>query len=169
MRLLSTTLTALALLLGLSGVSWAQFITDDPDWKESDTPPPPAFDIGKLVPFDVSSASSLVYGVDPASIRISQRDGVVRYVVVARSASGAVNAVYEGLRCSTAQLKTYARYSASGWKSLENSEWTSLYASQLSRHALAFAKAGACDNKVVPDSVDALVRRLKDTGFKGSQ
>lgn len=161
---------ALALLLGLAGAVRAQFITDDdPDWKESDAPPPPAFDIGRLVPFDVSSTSSLVYGVDPASIRISQRDGLVRYVVVARSASGAINAMYEGLRCSTAQVKTYARYSAGGWKRLDNAEWTSLYVNQPSKHALAFAKAGACDNKIVPDSVDVLVRRLKDPGFRGGQ
>ena len=160
---------ALGLMLALCGSAWAQFSVEDPDWKESDAPPPPSFDMARLVQFEVSSTSSLVYGVDPASIRISQRDGLVRYVVVARSASGAVNAMYEGLRCSTAQVKTYARYSADGWKSVENPEWSSLYANQPSRHALAFAKAGACDNKVVTESVDVLVRRLKDPGFKGSQ
>ena len=161
---------AFGLLLALSGSAWAQFSVEDPDWKESDAPPPPSFDIARLVQFEVSSTSSLVYGVDPASIRISQRDGLVRYVVVARSASGAVNAMYEGLRCSTAQVKTYARYSAGGgWKSVEIPEWASLYANQPSKHALAFAKAGACDNKVVPESVDVLLRRLKDPGFRGSQ
>lgn len=163
-------LLAFWLLLSLSNTVWAQFIADNADWKESDTPAPPSFDIGKLVQFEVSSTSSLVYGIDPASIRISQRDGLVRYVIVAISASGASNVVYEALRCSTAQVKTYARYSAGGgWKSLDNPEWTSLYANTPSKHALAFAKAGACDNTVVPDSVNALINRLKQPSFKNSQ
>ena len=163
-------LLAFGLLLSLSNPAWAQFIADDADWKESDTPAPPSFDIGKLVQFEVSSTSSLVYGVDPTSIRISQRDGLVRYVIVALNASGASNVMYEALRCSTAQVKTYARYSASGgWKSLDNPEWTSLYANTPSRHALAFAKAGACDNKVVPDSVNMLINRLKQPNFKAAQ
>ena len=166
MKFPSASLLACGLSLALSGAAWAQFIVDNADWKESDTPPPPSFDISKLVQFEVSSTSSLVYGVDPASIRISQRDGLVRYVIVARSSSGASNVMYEALRCATAQVKTYARYSASGgWKSLDNPEWTSLYANMPSRHALAFAKAGACDNRVVPDSVNGLIKRLNDPNF----
>ena len=163
-------LLAVGLSLCAAGSVWAQFAADDPDWKESETPPPPAFSAGKLIQFEVSPTSSLVYGVDPALIRISQRDGVVRYVVVASSAGGATNVMYEGLRCSTGQVKTYARHSENGgWKSLERAEWTSLFGSAFHRHSLAFAKAGACDNKVVPDSVDALVRRLKNPALLGAQ
>ena len=163
-------LLVVGLLLCASGRAWAQFATDDPGWKESETPLPPAFNAGKLIPFEVPPTSSLVYGVDPASIRISQRDGVVRYIVVASSASGATNVMYEGLRCSTGQVKTYARHSESGgWKNVDKVEWTSLFASASHRHSLAFAKAGACDNKVVPDSVNALVRRLKNPALLGAQ
>ena len=170
MKFPSISLLAFGLLLSLSSTVWAQFIADDADWKESDTPAPPPFDIGKLVQFEVSSTSSLVYGVDPASIRISQRDGLVRYVIVALNSSGASNVMYEALRCSTAQVKTYARYSATGgWRSLDNPQWTSLYANMPSRHALAFAKAGACDNRVVPDSVNVLIKRLKDPNFSIAQ
>lgn len=170
MKFRSASLLIFCLSFTLSGAAWAQFSVDDADWKESDAPPPPVFDIGKLVQFEGPSTSSLVYGVDPASIRISQRDGLVRYVIVARSSSGASNVMYEALRCSTAQVKTYARYSASGgWRSLDNPQWNSLYANVPSRHALAFAKAGACDNKVVPDSVNGLIKRLKDPNFRNSQ
>ena len=163
-------LLAVGLSLCAAGSVWAQFAADDPDWKESEAPLPPAFNAGKLIQFEVSPTSSLVYGVDPASIRISQRDGVVRYVIVARSANGASNVMYEGLRCSTGQVKTYARHSESGgWKNVDKVEWNSLFAGASHRHSLAFAKAGACDNKVVPDSVDALVRRLKNPALAGAQ
>ena len=130
-------------------------------------PAPPAFDVGKLVTFDVSAGSSLVYGVDPASIRISQSDGVVRYVMVATSAGGARNVMYEGLRCSTGEFKTYARYSADGrWSAVSQPEWRSLFGNMPSKHALRFAQAGGCDNATAPPSVSVLVRRLKNPNFK---
>jgi CNP1-like family len=151
----------------LSGTVGAQNAVDEPDWQESEVPAPPAFDVGKLVTFEVSAGSSLVYGVDPASIRITPSDGVVRYVMVATSASGARNVMYEGLRCATAEFKTYARYSADGrWSPVSNPEWRSLFASMPSKHALRFAQAGGCDNATAPSSVSVLVRRLKNPNFK---
>ena len=158
---------ALALLLNLTCSAWALPAGDDPEWKESEVPPPPAFDVGKLITFDVSPNSSLVYGVDPASIRISNSDSVVRYVVVATSASGARNVMYEGIRCSTAEFKTYARYSPDGrWNMVGNAEWRSMMGSMPSKHALRFAMAGACDSAAPAPSVDVLVTRLKKPNFR---
>jgi hypothetical protein len=163
-------LTFWALAFCLSGALGAQNSVDEPDWKESEVPVPPAFDVSKLVTFEVSAGSSLVYGVDPASIRITPSDGVVRYVMVASSASGARNVMYEGLRCSTAEFKTYARYSADGrWSPVSNPEWRSLFASMPSKHALRFAQAGGCDNATAPSSVKVLVGRLKNPNFKISE
>jgi hypothetical protein len=151
------------LVICLSSAAWAQFGLDDTDWNESEAPPPPAFDIGKLVTFEVSPNSSLVYGVDPASISISTSDGLVRYVMVASSASGARNVMYEAIRCATGEFKTYARYSPEGrWSMVANPEWRSLFDNMPSKHALRFAKAGACDNAAPAASVNALVSRLKN-------
>ena len=163
----SLVLIGLLLACALSASAWAQLTPDDPDWKELETPPPPAFDIGKLVTFDVSATSSLVFGIDPASIRISQADGVVRYVMVASSASGAQNVMYEGIRCATGELKTYARYAPEGgWKAVSQPEWRSLFSNMPSKHALQFARAGGCDNASVPQSVAVLVSRLKNPNFQ---
>ena len=167
MKFKSASLFACGLLLCLSSTGWAQFTPEDPDWKESEVPPPPAFDISKLVTFEVSPNSSLVYGVDPASISISKSDGVVRYVMVATSASGARNVMYEGIRCSTGEFKTYARYSPEGhWDMVNNAEWHSLFGNMPSKHALRFAQAGACDNAAAPSSVNVLVGRLKNPNFR---
>ena len=156
-------LSGLLLNVALGSAAWAQLLTDGLNWKESEVPPPPAFDVGKLVTFDVSAISSLVYGVDPASIRISPADGVVRYVMVASSASGARNVMYEGIRCATGEVKTYARFlPEGGWKVVGQPEWRSLFANTPSRHALQFARAGGCDNGSVPQSVAVLVNRLKN-------
>jgi hypothetical protein len=151
-----------ALLIGLTGTAWAQRAVDNPDWKEIEVPPPPVFDVGKLITFDVSPNASLVYGVDPAALRISSSDGVVRYVMVATSASGATNVMYEGIRCATAEFKTYARYTPDGqWRAVANAEWRSLFSGAASRHALQFAKAGACENAAPPSSVPEIISRLQ--------
>lgn len=160
----------LALALGMGTTAWAQLAPDDPDWKESEVPPPPAFDMGKLLTFDGAYNSSLVYGVDPASIRISGSDNLIRYVLVAASASGAKNVMYEAIRCSTGEFKTYARYASDGrWSPVNDASWRSMFGSMPSRHALYFARAGACDNAATPTSVSAVVFRLKNPNLKYAQ
>lgn len=156
----------LVLSLGTGSASQAQ-IAEDPDWKESVVPPPPAFDFGKLIPFSGSVSSPLVYGVDPASVQISNVDGVVRYVLVATAASGARNVMYEGIRCATGEFRTYARYSSDGrWSMVSNSEWKSMFDNMPSKHALYFAKAGGCDSGSAPPSVSAMANQLKNSNFR---
>lgn len=170
MKLKSALLASLFLTaLYASSPAQAQvYAFEDPvDWKEIETPPPPAFDVKKLIPFEVSPNSQLVYGVDPAAISISQKDGVVRYVVVASSASGARNVMYEGIRCTTGEFKTYARQSSDGkWTNMSNPEWRSLFGNMPSKHALRFARAGACDSAAPATSVDVLVRRLRNQNYR---
>lgn len=157
----------LVFAFGVSPGAWAQRIVDVPEWKESEAPPPPAFDFGKLVTFDASPGSSLVFGVDPAAVSISKSDSLVRYVMVATSAHGARNVMYEAIRCSTAEVKTYARYSAEGrWSPIDKPEWRSLFGNRAASHALRFAQAGACDNTAPPTSVQALVQQLKSPNLK---
>ena len=170
MNFKSVSLFACSFLFALAIPVQAQWVGDEPVWKESDVPLPPAFDVGKLLTFEVSSASSLVYGVDPATISITQTDGVVRYVVVALSASGASNIMYEGIRCSTGEFKTYARYSADGrWSPVSAPEWRTMFGNMPSKHALRFAKAGACDNVSPASSVKELVSQLKNQNSRAIQ
>ena len=124
-----------------------------------------------LMPADSSAWRFLpihqAYGVDPASISITQSDGVVRYVMVATSASGARNVMYEGIRCSTGEFKTYARYSADGkWNLVSDPQWRSMFGNMPSKHSLRLAKAGACDNAAPATSVKEIVSRLKNPNYR---
>lgn len=149
--------------------AFAQIPKEDVQWAESDVPNPPAFNVGKLVTFDVPTSPGLVYGVDPAAIQISRNDGVVRYVVVATSPSGARNVMYEGLRCATGEFKTYARYSPDGqWKAAPGAEWRTVFGNMPSKHALRFARAGACDGAAAATTVDIVVSRLKNPNYLSS-
>ena len=153
----------LMVLLAVGSHTWAQVYASDAEWKETEAPPPPAFDASKLLTFDVPSSQSLTYGVDPASISISKSDSLVRYVMVATSASGARNVMYEALRCTTGEFKTYARLSTDGkWNLVNNPQWRSVFENMPSKHALRFATAGACDQAAPASSVLELVNKLKN-------
>lgn len=151
----------LSLLLCTSMAS-AQFIADDPDWKEVDVPAPPAFELKRLIPVEVSRQSQLQWGIDPETIKITS-DGIVRYVVVAQSASGTVNAMYEGLRCNKAETRTYARHNPdSGWVKTNESEWKSFRDVLRSGHASAIARQGLCIGAAPPTNAREGVQRLRE-------
>lgn len=144
-----------------AGAALAQLAAEDPDWKESDTPAPPTFDIQRLVPFEVSIQSALKWGFDPNTVKITG-DGIVRYVVVAQSPAGATNAMYEAVRCTTAEWKTYARFNKdSGWSQASDPQWLPLR-NQPSQHALKLAQQGLCNGRAPAQTVRDVVRSVKD-------
>jgi hypothetical protein len=151
-------------LMGFAGLAQAQLVSVDPDWKESEAPAPPAFDLKRLIPMDISRQSQLRWGVDPDTVKITP-DGMVRYVLVAQSESGTVNAMYEGLRCATAEFKLYARHTpGAGWSVVQNPNWQSLREPGRSNHTSMVAKAGLCDGRAPPTSVREAVQRLRSGG-----
>ena len=155
-----TNARALVLALALAGgAAQAQLSVPDPDWKEVDAPPPAPLRTSGLVRIDLPE-SMLRFGVDPASVSLSS-DGIVRYVVVATSNSGAVNALYEGIRCSTGEMKLYARHNPdSGWVLVKDSGWRALHETRPSRHSLVIARNGACIGGAPNQSAAQIVRDL---------
>ncbi len=153
---------AVLLAWGMAGNTLAQGFFEGKPWTESEVPPPPPVDFTKLIAFNMAPGMALAYGVDPATVKISKSDSLVRYVMVATSPSGARNVMYEAIRCSTAEFKTYARYSSDGqWRPVEDPEWRSMLNNMQSKHALQFARAGACDAGTPVSSVAELVNKLK--------
>jgi hypothetical protein len=155
-------LLALVLTCG-SLASHAQLNPPDPDWKEVQVPPPPPLRTEGLIPIDLPE-SSLRFGVDPVSISIGD-DRIVRYVVVATSSRGAVNAFYEGIRCDAGQVRLYARHDPQrGWVPVVDGEWRSLHEAKSSRHSLVIARDGACLGAAPNRSTQQIVRDLGGHG-----
>jgi hypothetical protein len=152
---------ALALAIA-AGAAQAQFSPPDPDWKEVEAPPPAPLRLDRLdrlLRIEIPE-STLRFGVDPASVVLTS-DGIVRYVVVATSNTGAVNAFYEGIRCSTGEGRLFARYNPdSGWVPVKDGLWRSLSDNRPSHHSLAIARSGACLGGAPNVSAEQIVRDL---------
>lgn len=164
-RGLAHRLVAAGLLGAALAAAGAATAAESTDWKEAGVSAP-GFSTDKLLRFEVSAYSELSYGIDPATLSLGP-DGVVRYVMVARSASGALNVAFEGVRCATAEVKTYARWTpsadgASGqWRASEPPAWRPLIGLSASRPALALARSALCQGVVPAASVADMVRELK--------
>ena len=142
--------------------AFAQLADLDPDWKELEISAPPVFKTDRLVYLEMPRHVSVKVGLDPETLSIAN-DGIVRYVMVATSPSGNINATYEGIRCLTGEVKTYARYgTAARWSPMINPQWKPLNGNQPSMHALAFARQGACDGRAASgQSPQAIVNKLR--------
>jgi hypothetical protein len=149
-----------ALLCLITVHAAAQLADRNPDWQESEAPKPPVPQTGNLIPIEVPGAN-LRYGVDPASVSLGA-DGIVRYVVVATSSTGAMNASYEGIRCNSGDFRVYARFNREGgWSPSGDVEWRPLHDGRPFRHSLTVARTGACMGRGANRSVDQILRDLR--------
>jgi len=155
-RLLFVALSALLLAQAASAQVFA-----NPDWKESPVPPAPEFDARRMLEIDMPRVYDLKYGVDPKTLAITD-DGVVRYVAIAKSTGpgAATNAFYEGVRCATGEVKTYARYSGDAWHAIDTPEWKSLDLAK-TRYSLALARQALCTSAAPRGSTGEMVRALR--------
>ncbi len=162
--------SALVLCLLTAGSCWSQITDLDPDWKELQVPPPATFNADRMVPLEMPRYVTVKVGVDPDSLNIGA-DGIVRYVMIALSSSGNVNAMYEGIWCLKGKVKTYARLGSDGkWDPVDDAQWAPLNGNQRSMHALAFARQGACDGRAAAATTpQEIIRKLKRSHFDGMQ
>jgi len=125
----------------------------------------PAFPKEKnLARIQVDGEVSFDFFVDLESVSVGG-DGIVRYSLVARSAGGATNIAYEGIRCQGRERKPYAFGRSDGaWSAARKSRWTSISTAsrdlaQATLHDAYFCPAGT----IVRDAAEAQ-RLLREGG-----
>lgn len=147
-----------------ASVAGAQTAPPLPEWVEERPPAPPAFATDQLIPIDMPRYVSVDVGIDPSTLTVGA-DGVVRYVVVMRNDSGSTTASFEGLRCATDEVKTYARLATSGqWVVVQAPEWKPINGNMPSKHAWAISRQGACDSRLSStreETIKALKQRQR--------
>lgn len=153
-----------AVAMAAAAPAMAQYADlDRADWQEDAVPPPPAYSTRNLVDVEMPRTATVKMGVDPGTIAVNHETGIVRYVVVARGPS-AVNATYEGIRCSTGEFRIYARQVQGGeWSPSSEKEWRSMrgQTSVMVAHPMWLARNGLCVGTVPRQNVADMVRELK--------
>lgn len=159
-----TRLYKMGLLLGAMVCSWTTHAQNV--WQENEVPLPGPLQRSQLIPFDMSTRTELQFSVDASSIVLGS-DRVLRYVLVARSSSGAENILFEGLRCETGEARNYARWNASEqrWTPYSgNAPWRPLSGVAASLPASRLAYLAFCDGRTPTEPKDRLLAELRRGG-----
>jgi hypothetical protein len=110
------------------------FDADVKPWQEIQAQLPAMPKAETLREFEVGGGRGHRYYIDPASLAGGE-DGVVRYTLVIRTAGGAENINYEGMRCATGERKIYAfGRPDSGWSRNKYARWDLIDARGASSH-----------------------------------
>ena len=95
------------------GAKWSEIQASLPEFPRSEN----------YLPLPVSATTPFAFFVDAKSVSVG-KDGAVRYSLIARSADGALNVSFEGIRCSARQFRVYALgRSDRTWSETRVSQW----------------------------------------------
>lgn len=159
-----TRFLSLALGAGLVLAAWTAQAQST--WQEDEVMLPGPVQGITLIPFEMATRTELQFSVDASSITLGS-DRVLRYVLVARSRSGAENMLFEGLRCETGEARSYARWNASEqrWVPYSGaSPWRPLSGVAASLPAARLAQVAFCDGRTPTEPMSRLLADLKRGG-----
>ncbi|MGZ3239854.1 MAG: CNP1-like family protein [Burkholderiaceae bacterium] len=161
------TLIALALQFSLLIAVHAQsrfeqdFDDEAKPWQEIATQLPALPKNENLIPFYVSPTTTLKFAIDSKSLAAGS-DGVIRYVLVSKSTSGAESISFEGMRCESSEVKLYAFGHKDGtWGRSRRDKWSPIIEQATNRQHAALAHDYFCNQKVIAGSVEEILDRMR--------
>ena len=114
-----------------------------------------------LLSFYVSPTTTLEFAIDAKSVSVTE-EGIVRFVLIVTSQSGASNISYEGIRCSTGEKKLYAVGQTNGsWTAARRDVWETIIDRGINRQHAALAKDYFCETGMVAGKAEVIVDRLR--------
>jgi hypothetical protein len=133
----------------------------DPAWKENDIALPASPKKENLMTFYVSPTATIRFAIDAQSVSVD-KDGVIRYTLVATSSAGASNISYEGIRCETAEKKLYAFGQADGsWTRSKRGNWDQITSIGANRQHAALVQDYFCEGHTIAGRAAIIVERLR--------
>lgn len=146
-------------------------ILGDSDWPEDEEDKPaeikvlpvvlPAYPQEEdLLSFDIGPTQTLKFYIDAKSVSISGAE--VRYTLVAKSSTGALNVSYEGLRCGNKEYRRYAYADSKGvWTKSKSESWRPINWYSANRPRSVLWLDYFCDGAHIEGPVELMVKRLK--------
>jgi hypothetical protein len=151
-----------------AGAQWRLFESDFDDesrqWKEIEAQLPPRPRPENLLPIYAGPATRHRFYVDAPSISVGE-DGVVRYSLVVKTAGGATNISFEGIRCDTRQQKLYAvGHANGGWTRARDPQWRRIEHQDVNRHHNLLYAEYLCEGKRTVKSAQQAIQAIKSAG-----
>jgi len=130
-------------------------------WVEQLTQLPAYPDEKNFMSFDAGAGTSNQYFVDTTSIKVGH-DGVIRFSLVIKSSTGAMNVSYEGIRCATSERKLYALgRDDKTWAQPRVSEWQKLDFVRQFYAQRELSKNIFCPHQQIVSSTEEAIQALK--------
>jgi hypothetical protein len=153
------------MLAGTKAYAQAGFEEDFDDkekpWQEVAVQLPAAPAAENLLPFYVSPTATQTFAIDAKSVTLGA-DGVIRYTLVTKSAQGATNVSYEGIRCISFEKKLYAFGRPDGsWSRSRRDQWEPINLGNVNRQHAALAKDYFCLEKTIAGKAEDMVDRIR--------
>lgn len=147
------------------GGKWQQWDIDFDEgkkpWQEIESMMPPYPRPEHLVPLADRGASQHQFLIDAQSLSVGE-DGVVRYTLLVRTAGGATNVSFEGMRCETREQKYYALGRADGsWVRARSPQWRRIETQSINRHHIVLYSDVFCDGRDPVTTTREVLQRLK--------
>lgn len=131
-------------------------------WQEIAIQLPAAPKQENLLEFYVGPIATQTFAIDAKSLSVGN-DGVVRYTLVSRSAAGAENVSYEGIRCESFEKKLYAFGQKDGrWTRSRRDRWEPITGTIANRQHAALMQDYFCVHKTIEGNAEQIVRRIRD-------
>ncbi|HKU70195.1 MAG TPA: CNP1-like family protein [Burkholderiales bacterium] len=138
----------------------SDFDENKKDWKEIEAKIPAYPKNEDLVAFGGGPASGHRFFLDAKSLSIGS-DGVVRYTLIIKTAGGATNVSYEGIRCETHEQKYYAVGQTNGsWTRARNPAWRPIRALEVNRQHSVLYNDYLCDGGTYKGIPASSVRQI---------
>ena len=156
----------LACLLATGAAAqWWLFESDFDDerkqWKEIEAQLPAYPKAENLLAIYAGAATPHKFFVDAPSISVGE-DGVVRYSLIVKTAGGATNVSFEGIRCDMRQQKLYAIGHANGaWTRARNPEWRRIENQEVNRHHNLLYAEYLCPDKAPVKTAQQAIDAIK--------
>jgi hypothetical protein len=114
-----------------------------------------------LIPLDVGAETPHRYFIDALSVSTGS-DGVIRYTLVIKTAGGATNVSFEGMRCESREQKYYAIGRGNKtWVRARNPQWRFVEFKEFAGHHVTLYKEYLCRGKIMVESVDQILQALR--------
>ena len=134
---------------------------DEKAWQESTVQLPAAPQQENLVPYFVSPLATATSYVDLSSLSVGG-DNVVRFTLVTKTAGGATNTTYEGIRCETYEKKIYAFGRPDGsWSPARQPNWKRISDYGSNRQEAALYKDYFCENAILAGNLNMIISRFR--------